>query len=63
MDLTSALIIGTIVVWILYDVYAYAKGGYDNTESAHIKVAVIAHPFLLFVAGFVCGHLFWYNQP
>lgn len=63
MDGTSALIIATIIVWIVYDIYAYAKGGYDNTESAHIKVVTLAHPFLLFLAGFVCGHLFWPNQP
>ena len=54
---TKALILGTVLVWIVFDFHIYAKGGYDATETATIR-RWSRHPLVPFAIGILAGH-FW----
>jgi hypothetical protein len=53
---TAAFIAGLLV----YDIYAYIKGGQEATVS-HLVIKGWAkdYPAFTFLVGFVMGHLFW----
>ena len=57
--ITAALIITTIAVWILYDIYAVVNAGAPGTESVAIRDFGQHHPFLPWGIGTVMGHFFW----
>ena len=60
MTTTWWLIVGTAFIWVMWDVYADWKWGNAATESVLIDKWARLKPFLfLFLAGFLCGHLFW----
>lgn len=45
---------------IIWDAYAaFGTAGAGDTISEVILSAVKAHPILPFLAGVLCGHLFW----
>jgi len=54
--ITQWLIIGTVAVWIVWDVIAYQWGGTPATISAWWWKA---ERWQVFLAGVLCGHLFW----
>jgi hypothetical protein len=58
MTPTWWLIVGTAVIWIVYDILMYLEYGNKATESVLIDKWARIKPFL-FLAGFLCGHLFW----
>ena len=56
----TVLFIGlVIVVAILYDVYAIYVGGTEASISSAIIVWSYNMPLIPFLAGVLCGHLFW----
>lgn len=59
MTVTWYVVVGTAVLWVLWDVFAYLRWGNPATESVLIDSWVRRAPALLFLAGFLCGHLFW----
>ncbi len=59
MSVTWWVIVSTIVVWIVWDIYAYFMFGNVMTESVMIDLWTRKLKPLVFAAGFVCGHLFW----
>lgn len=46
---------------VIYDFVAYAIGGYNATISKVMKDAYAYYPTIAFIAGFICGHIFWPN--
>lgn len=56
--MTLNVIIATIIIVLLYDVYAVFKGGFTNTISWVIYSNSLKYPVIPFAAGVLCGHLF-----
>lgn len=59
----TKLIMGLVIVaLIIYDVIAYARGGYTATISAITLDMAHGMPLIPLAVGVVLGHLFW-PQP
>lgn len=54
----TALLIGLVVIFG-YDAYAMIRYGLDKTISWVIWTNSKEAPIIPFVAGLICGHLFW----
>jgi hypothetical protein len=57
ISITKLLILLTIIVWVVWDFHAHAKGGVAATESGIIR-AWARHPLVPFAVGILIGHLF-----
>jgi hypothetical protein len=57
--LTGIVVMSTVVILSLYDVYAFTEGGTEGTISHVLMTWSYAHPAFTFAFGFLCGHLFW----
>jgi hypothetical protein len=57
--LTAKFIVGIIALIAAFDVFVYSKGGTEATISYVIMTWSYQHPITVFVAGVVCGHLYW----
>jgi hypothetical protein len=57
--ITQVVIMVTIVAWIGWDIYAYLHFGNAATESATIFRWSYHAPGAAFLAGILCGHLFF----
>lgn len=57
--LTEAFIMAGIIGYILYDVVAFTEGGVSATISDVVNQQAYTKPWMVFLAGFLCGHLFW----
>lgn len=58
-SVTAILIMVVILLLVAYDIVIYYKGGVDATISRVILHGAIGWPFVPFMAGLLCGHLFW----
>ena len=59
-NMTMWAAIGAVCAILLYDVWAILKGGIKASVSYMvIMVWTKKYPAIPFVAGFICGHLFW----
>jgi hypothetical protein len=56
-EITNAIILASIALWIAWDIVAYRLGGTPATESAWWWRAP---RWLVFLTGFLCGHWFWH---
>lgn len=59
VKITKIFILVSLVIILLYDVYAVIKGGTEATISWIVAGWAYDYPSLPFAVGFVCGHLFW----
>ena len=59
MNKTLIFIVSAIVVILGFDLYLYYTGGTENTISWFTYDLSYDKPFVTFLVGFVCGHLFW----
>jgi hypothetical protein len=59
MNTTAWVICFTVLMLVLYDIYAVVTWGYEGTISRDILFASLKHPIIAFAAGLLCGHLFW----
>lgn len=59
MTITWWLIIFTTTLWLAWDIYADWKWGAAATESVLIDTWLRKYKVLIFMLGFLCGHLFW----
>lgn len=59
MTITWYIIVGTALLWALWDGFAYWKWGNPGTESVMIDLWTRWLKPFVFIAGFLCGHLFW----
>lgn len=57
--ITRIVVIGAIAVVLLWDLYAQIKVGIKGTVSWQLWVWSGKFPFVTFLTGFVCGHIFW----
>ncbi len=62
-DLTKILIISTIVIWVLWDMFAYFKSGNIATESWALKKWSYFIPGIACLAGILMGHIFFTFTP
>lgn len=56
---TLIIVLTAIVALIGYDVFAYAKGGYEATISYLVWTSAHTHPIIPLSAGVLIGHLFF----
>ena len=54
--LTTIIILITLTGLIIYDIVIAVSGGVTISE---VVWSVLDKPFIPFLAGFLCGHLFW----
>jgi len=59
MDITVILIIATVVIWGVYDVWTIAKRGKKTSISAYIIRGAYKYPLAVLLLGMLLGHLFW----
>jgi hypothetical protein len=57
--ITQAIILGTVVAWIGWDIYAASNGVDGDTESEVIRLFANRHPFLPLAMGVLMSHFFW----
>lgn len=57
--LTQCLLLLLVVGVVLYDVVAIWRGGWDASVSAVVFTLSCKYPIVPFLAGLLCGHLFW----
>lgn len=57
--LTGAVVMATVVILSLYDVYAYIEGGTEGTISHLILSWSYSHPMVPFIGGLLSGHFWW----
>lgn len=60
--ITTWLIIGTIVIWGLWDLVAVWTPKPNDTESEILLHVFQSHPSLVYVFGLLCGHWTWPKQ-
>ena len=63
MKKTPIVVAFFIGVILLYDLYALAFLGWDDTISVSTLQLSKKFPVVPFLAGLVCGHLFWPQEP
>ena len=56
---TSIVVLASIFILVLYDVWAYMRGGTEGTISWWIYSQSFEHPMIPFGVGVLCGHFFW----
>jgi hypothetical protein len=57
--LTQILILATVVVWILYDIFAFLHWGNPSTISA-VSIRYVTYvPGIAFAFGVLVGHIFF----
>lgn len=57
--ITIYIILSTILLLLIWDVIAIKVGGTEASISSIIITFAYKMPMFTFLAGFVCGHLFW----
>ncbi len=60
---TRILILGTPLLWVLWDFVLYIRGGTIATESAQVSRWAIHFPGIAFLVGVLCGHWFFQLGP
>jgi hypothetical protein len=59
VNITILFIFIIVASIAIFDVWIIMKKGKQESISAHIIRASHKYPSIPFLAGFVCGHLFW----
>jgi hypothetical protein len=59
MNPTAYFILALVLIIALYDIVAAIVGGYEATITRDLRVAAQSQPIVAFLAGVICGHLFW----
>lgn len=59
LRVSKIVVIVSVAVILLWDLYAQVVGGSGATVSQAIWHFASDVPFVTFLVGFVCGHLFW----
>jgi hypothetical protein len=59
MDITVIVIVCTVIIWGVYDIWTIAKRGKKTSISAYIIRASYKYPLAVLLLGMLLGHLFW----
>ena len=62
MSKTAMVILATLCTLGIYDLYAVATGGLNDSISRFVQNSVFASPLVSFVCGAICGHFFFYMR-
>ena len=62
LKITRLVLIITGALLLVWDIFAQIAGGLKSTISWQIWEWTNEYAFLSFLAGFVCGHVFWPGQ-
>jgi hypothetical protein len=62
-ETTEVLILATFLIWIIYDIFAYLKGGNAYTESWQLWKWGYYAPGFCVLFGILLGHLFFSFTP
>lgn len=57
--ITGLFILIMVVVIAIYDGIAIFQGGREGSISHWLIIKSYDFPIIPFIAGFICGHLFW----
>ncbi len=63
LDATGAFSLLILAAVILFDVWVILKKGNQHSISVMVINLAYRYPWISFLAGFVCGHLFWQMKP
>lgn len=63
MTRTALVVTGGVIALGIYDLYAVATGGVVSSVSRFMQEAGFDAPVIVFVVGFICGHIFGYMPP
>lgn len=63
MKRTPIVLAFSLGALLLYDLYAVSALGWDETISVAVLTLSKKYPVVAFLAGLVCGHLFWPQEP
>jgi hypothetical protein len=58
MGITQKVILATIAILVIYDIWAVITGGVEKTLSYVTYITSQKHPIIAFLAGMLCWHLF-----
>ena len=59
MKLTKQVVGGAVALLIMYEMWPLANAVPGDTISESIWLAPAKNPIIAFLAGRLCGHLFW----
>jgi hypothetical protein len=59
MKLTKYFTVALVLIVAIFDVYVMAKGGTEASISHLLITVSYKYPFVPFLFGVLCGHLFW----
>jgi hypothetical protein len=62
MTKTSLIVTGAVITLGIYDLYAVAVGGVGTSISQFMQGAGFQSPFIIFVIGYICGHMFGFMK-
>ena len=62
MEPTGVVITVLVIIAGIWELYAFLSGR-ARVFSRVFQAAGITSPFIAFVIGFLCGHIFGYMQP
>lgn len=57
--ITNIIIIATLAIWLIWDIYAVSVGPGRDEISSVILEAWVAHPQIVAMVFYLMGHLFW----
>jgi hypothetical protein len=56
---TKIVLLLAAIILIVYDIVVYVWGGPEATLSLVVVKLSAEYPLIPFLAGLLCGHLFW----
>jgi hypothetical protein len=59
VSITAILIISTVIIWVIFDVYIIYKKGKHASISAYLIRWFREYSLVSFLTGMVMGHFFW----
>lgn len=63
MSLTAKIVTTTVIALGIYDLWAVSTGGVASSISRFMQDSGFDAPLIVFVCGFICGHIFGYMPP
>lgn len=61
--ITVSIVLGSVTLWVVWDVIAVIVWGRSATESIFIFAWTLKYPQLVFVLGYLMGHFTWGQKP
>lgn len=59
LEITAGIMIGSMLLWLIWDIIVAVTKPRGDTISEVTLSFWARRPYILFMAGYLCGHLFW----